>query len=158
MKIFIAQLMLVFEQLKEIDNEIKEELNNQDIQTGKDGEIGVATILRSLPGMGDLVAATLLTEAAQAITECNYQMLRSQSGVAPVTKRSGKMHQVKMRYACNQRLRTALYHLAKTHVQHDPVSKIKYQLMRSRGLGYARSLRGISDRLLKFISVMLANP
>jgi transposase len=157
MKVYIAQLMLVDEQLKETDDEIKLKLDYQEHREGKKGEHSDATILRSLPGVGDIVAATILTEATQAVAERNYEALRGQAGVAPVTRRSGKTLVVKMRYACNQRLRTALYHLTRTHVQHDLTSKAKYQKMRSRGLGHARALRGISDRLLKIAVVMLTN-
>ena len=36
--------------------------------------------------------------------------MRTLTGVAPVTKRSGKSRRVEMRRACSQRLRTAVYH------------------------------------------------
>jgi transposase len=66
-------------------------------------------ILRSLPGAGRMVTATMRTEAAAAIGDRDYSMLRTQAGTAPVTKRSGKRaYTVQMRSACKPRLRNAL--------------------------------------------------
>src|SRR3954462_8376530 len=49
-----------------------------------------AAVLSSLPGIGPVTLATLLTEAAGPIKRRDYAALRTLSGVAPVTKRSGK--------------------------------------------------------------------
>ena len=47
-----------------------------------------AAILLSLPGLGRKVAATMLSEASQAIAERDYHALRCYSGTAPVTQQS----------------------------------------------------------------------
>jgi transposase len=64
-----------------------------------------ADILRSLPGIGTVVLATLLTEAGDPLARRDHAALRTLSGVAPVTKRSGKTCIVVMRYAAQVRLR-----------------------------------------------------
>jgi len=46
--------------------------------------------LLSFPGIGPLNLATLLTEATDGVRDRDYQALRCQGGVAPVTKQSGK--------------------------------------------------------------------
>src|SRR5947199_1049218 len=66
-------------------------------------------VLRSLPGVGRIVATTLLAEASQAIADRDYRALRSYAGVAPVTRRSGNKKNVLMRGGCNNRLRNAVY-------------------------------------------------
>jgi murein DD-endopeptidase MepM/ murein hydrolase activator NlpD len=53
--------------------------------------------------------AILLTEAAGPISRRDYAALRTLSGVAPVTKRSGKSCIVTMRYAAQVRLRQAVF-------------------------------------------------
>src|SRR5499427_9620121 len=58
-----------------------------------------AKYLSSLPGIGRINLATLLSEASGPLSRRDYQALRTLSGVAPVTKRSGKSHIVVMRYA-----------------------------------------------------------
>jgi transposase len=55
----------------------------------QDSGPGDAAILRSLPGVGPVTLATLLTEAAGPLARRDYAALRTLSGVAPVTKRSG---------------------------------------------------------------------
>src|SRR4051794_20952869 len=69
-----------------------------------------AVILSSLPGVGTVTLAILLTEAAGPISRRDYAALRTLSGVAPVTKRSGKSCIVTMRYAAQVRLRNAVFH------------------------------------------------
>jgi transposase len=64
-----------------------------------------AAILLSLPGLGRKVAATMLSEASQAIAERDYHALRCYSGTAPITKQSGKKKIVIMRRSANERLR-----------------------------------------------------
>src|SRR5215212_5139023 len=98
------------------------------------------TILRSLPGVGRIVLATLVAEAFEALQRRDYQALRCLSGVAPVTKRSGKSRLVLMRQAAHVRLRNAVYHWARVAVQHDPRSQAKY--------GHGRALRSVADRLI----------
>lgn len=112
-------------------------------------------ILRSLPGVGRIVLATLLAEASQPLRSRDYHALRSLSGVAPVTRRSGKRCVVGMRQACHLRLRGALYHWARVAVQHDPLSRARYAALRARGHSHGRSLRGVADRLLAVACAML---
>ena len=114
-----------------------------------------AAILRSLPGVGRTVLATLLAEANQALQARDYHALRTLCGVAPVTKRSGKSRHVEMRQACSHRLREAVYHWARVATQHDPVSKARYSALRSRGKSHGRALRGVADRLLAVACAML---
>src|SRR5215211_1948866 len=79
-------------------------------------------ILRSCPGLGRINIATLLAEACEPLRRRDYHVLRILSGVAPVTRRSGKTCIVVRRHACNERLQNAVYHWARVAVQHDPIS------------------------------------
>jgi transposase len=112
-------------------------------------------IILSLPGVGRVVAATMLAEASQALAHRDYHALRAYSGSAPITRRSGKKILVLMRRGCNERLRNALYHWARVSIQHDPLSRQHYHDLRSRGHTHGRALRGLSDRLLATLCSML---
>ena len=112
-------------------------------------------ILRSLPGVGRIVLATLLAEASQPLRHRDYHALRTLSGVAPVTRRSGKRCVVVMRQACHMRLRAAVYHWARVAVQHDPISRARYAELRKRGHSHGRALRSVGDRLLAVACAML---
>ena len=123
---------------------------------GQEPEQRDATILRSLPGVGRIVLATLLAEAAEPLRQRDYHALRALSGVAPVTRRSGKRCIVVRRQACQTRLRDAVYHWARVAIQHDELSRRRYAELRKRGHSHGRALRGVADRPLAVACVMLA--
>jgi transposase len=114
-----------------------------------------AEILLSLPGIGPVIAATMLAEASQPLRERDYQALRNYGGAAPVTRRSGKRQVIVMRYACNERLRNALYHWSRISMQKDTRTKQHYAALRQRGHSHGRALRGIADRNLAMLISML---
>lgn len=114
-----------------------------------------AAILRSSPGIGRIILATLLTEAPQAVHERDYHALRCNGGIAPVTRQSGKRRYVVRRLACNRRLRNALYHWARNAIQKDARIRAKYEALRARGQSWARALRTIADHLLYIACAML---
>jgi transposase len=114
-----------------------------------------AAILRSLPGVGRVVLARMLTEGAEAIRHRDLSRLRALGGSAPVTQRSGQTCHVLMRRACSGRLRFAYYHWARTAMQHDERSRAHYHELRARGKSHGRTLRGVVDRLLNVAVAML---
>jgi transposase len=126
-------------------------------EDGNQAEQRDVTILRSLPGVGRIVLATLLAEASDALQRRDYHALRCLSGVAPITKRSGKSRIVLMRQAVHVRLRNSVYHWARVAVQHDLRSKAKYAALRARGHGHGRALRSVADRLIAVACTMLEN-
>jgi transposase len=119
------------------------------------GELSDAAILASLPGVGRSTLATLLTEAGGPLARRDYAALRTLTGVAPVTKRSGKTCIVVMRYAAQARLRQAVFHWARVAIQNDPKCRSRYDALRARGHSYGRALRGVADRLLGIACVLL---
>jgi transposase len=121
---------------------------------GRAGQRDVA-IPRSLPGIGRINLATLLAEASGPLSRSDYQGLRTLSGVAPVTKRSGKSHIVVMRYAAHARLRNTVYHWARVATQRDPKSRARYVALRRRGHTHGRAIRGVADRLLALACILL---
>jgi len=66
-----------------------------------------------MPGLGRIILAVVLAEVWQPLRRRDYHALRGLSGVAPVTRRSGKTCVVVRSYACNKRLANALYHWAR---------------------------------------------
>ena len=114
-------------------------------------------ILASLPGVGRIVLATLLAEAWDGLQRRDYAALRSLTGVAPVTKKSGKSCIVIRRQACSNRLANVMYHWARVAIQFDTASKAKYATLRGRGHSHGRALRSVADRLLSVACAMLKN-
>lgn len=154
-----ARLKLVNHQLKDAHHRLDELCaklaEDGDAESGQQEEQRDATILRSLPGVGRIVLATLLAEAWEPLCNRDYHALRTLCGVAPVTKRSGKRCIVLMRQACHVRLRTAVYHWARVAIQHDELSRRRYAELRGRGHSHGRALRTVADRLLAVACAML---
>lgn len=113
-------------------------------------------ILRSIPGVGRVCIATVLAEAITPLSDRDYHALRALSGMAPVTEQSGKTRLVSMRRACNQRLRHAVFHAAGVHMQHDPRARHLYAELRRKGKTHARAVRGVADRLMQLICLLLS--
>jgi transposase len=112
-------------------------------------------IVQSLPGVGRKITAWLFAEAAQPLAQRDFQVLRTHSGVAPVTRQSGKRRQVVMRRGCNPRLRHALYHMARVAMQRDAHFSQGYAALRAKGHRHGQALRTIGDRLLRILMAML---
>jgi len=155
----IPQLILVHDQRLTTERRIDRLLARLATAAFADGEPREhrdVEILRSLPGVGRMVTATMLTEATGPLAARDYGMLRAYTGAAPVTKRSGKRaFFVHMRYACKQRLRAALYHWSRVSIQHDAAARAYYDALRARGHAHARALRSVADRWLRILIAML---
>lgn len=141
-----ARLEALLDQLQAAQDEDHQQREHRDVE-----------ILRSLPGVGRLVAAAVLGEASGALAERDYHALRAHAGIAPITKQSGKRRMVLMRHACNRRLRNALYHWARVAVMCDPPSTTYYAALRQHGHSHPRALRSVADRLLRVLIAMLNN-
>jgi transposase len=154
-----ARLRLVHQQLKECHAQLDTLCARLDAEAetpaGENHEQRDGTILRSLPGVGRIVLATLLAEASRPLAQRDYHALRALSGVAPVTRQSGKRCVVVMRKACHGRLRTAVYHWSRVASQCDPPTKARYAALRARGHSHGRALRSVADRLLGIACAML---
>jgi transposase len=86
--LLIPRLRMLHQQRKDIAGRIEGVLNELSAE-GESGEHRDVTLLLSLPGAGRVVAATMLAEASQPLGDRDYHALRSYSGVAPITRRSG---------------------------------------------------------------------
>src|SRR4051812_23044091 len=153
----VARLRLANREFHQAERKLDELCTNlrDKTSTPKSGGPCDAAVLSSLPGIGTVTLATLLTEAAGPIKRRDYAALRTLSGVAPVTKRSGKSCLVTMRYAAQVRLRNAVFHWARVAVLNDPKCASRYAALRARGHSYGRALRGVADRLLGVACVLL---
>jgi transposase len=130
-------------------------LQNRPDPDGRPGVASDVAILRSAPGIGRGVAATLLAEGGRPLADRDLASLRAHAGIAPVTQQSGKRWVVRMRFGCNGHLRNALYHWGRIAVQREPRARAHYQTLRRRGQSHGRALRGVVDRLLAMLMAML---
>ena len=109
----------------------------------------------SLPSVGGNVLAALLAETYNPRLRRDHHVPWCLSGVAPVSKRSGKSLSVVWRLAAHNRLRCDMHLRAAIAVQHDAIGKAKYLALRACGHGNARALWFVADRLLAVACTML---
>lgn len=153
--LLLPRLQLVHQQRAEVADRIGKVLDELAAPEGDPAKHRDVTLLLSLPGVGRVIAATMLAEASQPLAERDYHALRCYAGIAPVTRQSGKKRHVMMRQACNPRMRHALYHWARVNTQLDPRSREQYQRLRHAGHSHGRALRGVADRLLAVLVAIL---
>lgn len=154
--LLLPRLRIAHEQRKSCAKQLRGLLDQYATEEeDEQGGISDVTVLRSLPGVGPGVCSTLFAEAASPLASRDRAALRALSGLAPVTKRSGKSRVVVMRYGCNTRLRNAFYHWARTSVQSDEASHTYYAELRARGHSHGRALRSVADRWLRILMAML---
>jgi transposase len=155
----IERLKLANSQIRTADKKLGELVDGlaqtSENEPGQSSEQRDVAILRSCPGLGRTLIATLLAEAFEPLRLRDYHALRSLAGAAPVTRRSGKSRIVLRRTACNKRLQNALFHWARVAVRCDTISKARYAELRARGHTHARALRTVGDRLLLVACTML---
>src|SRR6266704_1153787 len=83
-------LRVLAEQLQACSQQVSTLLRTMADEPGEEERPSDVAIVQSLPGVGRKITAWLFAEAAQRLAERDYQVLRTHSGVAPVTKQSGK--------------------------------------------------------------------
>ena len=106
-------------------------------------------------GLDKALGVKELRSAPSAGFGTHTAALRAHTGVAPVTRQSGRSLHVSMRRACCWRLQKAAYCWGMAALQNDPLSKAHYQRLRAAGHTHARALRGVVDRLLSVAVTML---
>src|SRR5437764_3528340 len=158
MRSLVARLGVVNRELREAERKLDElctAVSEIEQTSGEGLQRRDVAILRSVPGIGRINLATLLSEASGPLSRRDYEGLRTLSGAAPVTKRSGKSLVVVRRYAAHVRLRDTVYPCARVATQRDPKCRTRYTALRKRGHSHGRALRGVADRLLALACVLL---
>jgi transposase len=153
----VPQLKLLQSQLRAANRELKRLLRqlNAAAEAGEWGEHRDVAVVLSLPGVGTDLGATMLAEASHPLAERAYHALRTLLGTAPVTYQSGLRRSVRVRRAASPRLKNVAYNWGLQAIRLDSTARAHYDELRARGLGHARCLRGVVDRLLKILVAML---
>jgi transposase len=110
-----------------------------------------APIFSSFPGVGPILTAVLLAEIGEDRSRYpTPQALLAESGLAPVTRSSGRSHSVRFRYAANTRLREATMWWAFNSLKTSPWAAAAFRQARDEhGQRYHRALRGLAARWMR---------
>jgi transposase len=108
-----------------------------------------AEIYLSIPGIGEITGARVLAEFGDDPTRYSSAKARKNyAGTSPVTRASGKSHNVQARYVRNNRLADALQRQAFSALRASPGARRYYDKQRTRESGYNSALRQVGNRLV----------
>jgi transposase len=108
-----------------------------------------AVIFTSMPGAGPLTGARLLAEIGDDPNRfSDARALKADAGAAPITKDSGKSHQVGYRRVKNDRIAAAGSVWVRAALLHDPACRSYYQGRRRAGDGHIGAQRNLLNTLL----------
>jgi transposase len=111
-----------------------------------------AHIFTSLPKGGIVRAATMLAEIGDARGRFpTDDALAALAGVAPSTRRSGKLHAVTFRFACDKKLRDAIINFADDSRHASPWAADIYARARARNLRHPHAVRILARAWIRVI-------
>ena len=112
------------------------------------------TILRSIPGIGEVAALTILIELPEVGT-LRKKKAASLTGLAPMTQQSGKWRGKARIQGGRKPLRDALYMPALVAAKHNPDMRAKYQDMIAKGKPPKVALTTIMRKLIELANTLI---
>jgi len=108
-----------------------------------------AEIYRSLPGLGFVLGARVLSEFGDDRTRFAHPKARKNyAGSSPITKASGTRRVVLARMARNRRLADACHQWAFCALRSSAGAHDYYRVLRQRGKTHHQALRALANRLV----------
>jgi transposase len=111
-------------------------------------------LLQSVPGIGPVVATTLLAELPE-LGRRAPKSLAALVGVAPLTRQSGRTQRPAAIGGGRRAVRTALYQATVTAVRHNPVLRRHYDHLLARHKPRKVALIACARKLLTILNAML---
>ncbi len=134
--------------LDELDREIADMIGNSQAWSEKE------TLLRSVPGIGPVTAATLLADLPELGT-LNRQKIAALVGVAPFNKDSGKKRGKRRIFGGRAPVRRTLYMAALACTRYNPVIKRFYNHLLDQGKEKKVALTACMRKLLVILNAMV---
>jgi transposase len=111
-----------------------------------------AHLFTSLRGAGPALAPRLLCAfGSQKDRWEDADSLAAFSGIAPVTRKSGKLCHVQRRYACPKFLRQTFHEFADSARMYCPWTKARYRMLRDRGMKHHAALRKLARSWIRIL-------
>ncbi len=109
-------------------------------------------LFRSLPGAGDVLVPRLIAAFGSDRSRFeNAQEVQTASGIAPVTKHSGKTRQVVKRFHCPKFLRQTFHEFADQARKWSPWSRAFYRMKRAAGFRHQAALRALAFKWIRIL-------
>ena len=111
-------------------------------------------LLRSVPGIGNVVARTLIADLPE-LGRLDRKQIAALVGVAPLNRDSGKMRGKRTTWGGRAKVRCALYMAALVASRRNPVLKAFYQRLLSTGKAKKLALTAVMRKLLTILNAMV---
>lgn len=111
-------------------------------------------LLRSVPGVGNVVARTLIADLPE-LGRLDRKQIAALVGVAPLNRDSGKMRGKRTTWGGRAKVRCALYMAALVGSRRNPILKAFYQRLLSAGKPKKLALTAVMRKLLTILNAMV---
>jgi len=135
-------------QIAQFDEDLRELLRASPLWREKDD------LLRSAPGVGPVLATTLVAALPELGTLTRHQ-IAALVGVAPLNRDSGTLRGRRTVWGGRAQVRAVLYMSTLVAVRHNPVLAVFYQRLRAAGKAPKLALTACMRKLLTILNAML---
>lgn len=141
-------LKTIEQDIKRLEQEIEAHIKkNEALQASRE-------ILESVPGVGLITSATLISEVPELGT-LNRKEVAKLIGVAPINRDSGKFRGTRKTGGGREKVRTVLYMAALTATRYSPEFQSFYQRLIARGKKARVALVAVIRKLITVLNAMM---
>ncbi len=143
-----AHIAWLEQALSELDGELDQMLRASPLWRERD------QVLRSVPGVGPIVARTLLAHLPE-LGQGSVKHIATLVGLAPLNRDSGAWRGSRAIWGGRRHVRTALYMAALVGVRHNPILRAFYEQLLARGKPKKVALTACMHKLLTILHAVL---
>jgi len=141
-------LAVLQKELSELEGDIGESIRGTPAWRERD------ELLRSVPGIGDVVARTLIADLPE-LGRLDRKQIAALVGIAPLNRDSGRMRGRRTSWGGRAKVRSVLYMAALVGSRRNPVLKAFYQRLVSFGKPKKLALTAVMRKLLTILNAMV---
>ncbi len=141
-------LRMLAQQLRALDDDLDRSIRQCPAWREKEN------LLKSVPGVGDQTARTLVAELPE-LGSCSRQQIAALVGVAPINRDSGTMRGQRTTWGGRASVRTMLYMATLVATRYNPVIRAQYQRLLAAGKKKKVALVACMRKLLVILNAMI---
>ena len=145
-----AHLRWLRKELERVNEELERTLRESPIWRERDD------LLRSVPGVGPTLSATLLAEMPE-LEHLDRRRLAALAGVAPLNRDSGTLRGIRTVWGGRSGVRTTLYMATLSATRHNPAIREFYGRLCAKGKPKKVALTACMRKLLAILGAVLRN-
>ena len=143
-----AHLALLAEQITQLDRDIAARLQAHPVWQAR------AELLRSIPGVGPVLVATLIAELPE-LGQTSREQAAALAGVAPYNRDSGHWQGKRAVWGGRRQLRAALYMATLAATRHNPTLRASYDRLLAAGKAQKVALTACMRKLLTICNAII---